>query len=659
MATMFPNVVALFHTPGEERVYRWLAGVAKPDDAHLAWYTPDIGDLEPDFVLFSPDVGLVVLEVKDWTLEHIFYVDPDTVEIWTGGRSERRQNPLRQARMYRDRLKDALRHDRRLMAKDPVHHGNPKIPLHHGVVFPNICRHEWEGQPWTAVIPSDRVFFADDLHPDGAICSDPSGGAFRAALLERFPPRFSFSLTEREVHFLRGLLFPQVRVELPTRSGGHVAVGRAIGHDAQASADALTYEVDRERLRVLDGNQEAIARRWDGGHHLIVGPPGTGKTLVLVHKAAFLLRYDPRVKHILLLCYNITLVNYIRRLLGAKGVPLGEGGVDVMHVYELCARVLGEPVPFEGEDADFYDLAVQEAADRALACDLLYDAVLIDEGQDFSDDMVRLATGLLDPVINHLWVALDQTQDIYLRSGSWKKVGMKAKSRVHRLRADYRNTQEITAFAARFTGSQGDAAPVATGPTTNPAVAAIVVEVASPRQLELLPDLLAVHGPPPAVSRFHDLAAAVASIPGTILDLQRTFGYPLSECAVLYPMRSLGDGAEGDRVQGAGANLPLAIQTALDAQGIVWRWASEDMHSKRSYDSTANSVTISTVHSVKGLDFACVFLVGFDMLKLGGRWSEAQIRSLTYVAATRARVWLWVLEGPLPVKGPQPAGAVS
>ncbi|MCJ7796562.1 MAG: NERD domain-containing protein [Thermoleophilia bacterium] len=655
MATMFPNAVELFHTPGEERVYRWLAAVAKPDDAHLAWYTPDIGDLEPDFVLYSPDVGLVVLEVKDWTLEHIFYVDPDTVELWTGGRSERRDNPLRQARNYRDRLKDALRHDRRLMAKDPVHHGNPKIPLHHGVVFPNICRHEWEGQPWTTVIPADRVFFADDLHPDGAICCDPSGGAFRAALQERFPPRFAFSLTEREVHFLRGLLFPQVRVDLPTRSGGRVAAGGATGHDAMVTADALAYEADRERLRVLDGNQEAIARRWDGGHHLIVGPPGSGKTLVLVHKAAFLLRYDPRVKHILLLCYNITLVNYIRRLLGAKGVPLGEGGVDVVHLYELCARVLGEPVPFEGEDADFYDLAVQEAADRALACGLRYDAVLIHEGQDFSDDMIRLATGLLNPVTNHLWVALDQAQDIYLRSGSWKKVGMKARSRVHRLRADYRSTQEISAFAARLAGSPSGPASAASAPAT----ANLGARVSPPTQLELLPDLLAVHGPEPAVRRFADLAAAVASIPGTILELQRDYGYPLSEFAVLYPMRSVGNGVEGDGVEGAGANLPAAIQTTLDAQGIVWRWASEDMHSKRSYDITADSVTISTVHSVKGLDFSCVFLVGFDMLKPGGRWSEAQIRSLTYVAATRARVWLWVLEGPPPVKGRQPAGAAS
>jgi hypothetical protein len=32
---------------------------------------------------------------------------------------------------------------------------------------------------------------------------------------------------------------------------------------------------------------------------------------------------------------------------------------------------------------------------------------------------------------------------------------------------------------------------------------------------------------------------------------------------------------------------------------------------------TRDSVTISTEHSVKGLDFACVFPVGFDYLETG------------------------------------------
>ena len=72
------------------------------------------------------------------------------------------------------------------------------------------------------------------------------------------------------------------------------------------------------------------------------GPSGSGKTLILVHKAAFLKKYNPEIKNILFVCYNITLTNYIKRLLSNKQVPLGEGGVTVKHFFELCSEIIGQ-----------------------------------------------------------------------------------------------------------------------------------------------------------------------------------------------------------------------------------------------------------------------------------------------------------------------------
>ncbi|MBU4449653.1 MAG: ATP-binding domain-containing protein, partial [Proteobacteria bacterium] len=63
---------------------------------------------------------------------------------------------------------------------------------------------------------------------------------------------------------------------------------------------------------------------------------------------------------------------------------------------------------------------------------------------------------------------------------------------------------------------------------------------------------------------------------------------------------------------------------------------------KRSYDVTTESVTISTIHSVKGFDYACVFLLGMDWLTPSSRWTEEQIRKMTYVAVTRAREKLFI-----------------
>jgi superfamily I DNA and RNA helicase len=80
----------------------------------------------------------------------------------------------------------------------------------------------------------------------------------------------------------------------------------------------LVYTAQAARLKTLDHNQEALARQLDGGHGTITGPSGSGKTLVLAHKAAFLQRYNPAIKNILFVCYNITLVSYVRRILVDK-----------------------------------------------------------------------------------------------------------------------------------------------------------------------------------------------------------------------------------------------------------------------------------------------------------------------------------------------------
>jgi superfamily I DNA/RNA helicase len=120
----------------------------------------------------------------------------------------------------------------------------------------------------------------------------------------------------------------------------------------------------------------------------------------------------------------------------------------------------------------------------------------------------------------------------------------------------------------------------------------------------------------------------------TIRHLSAEEGYPLSEMAMIYAMKT----PEND----PSMNLPLLIGKALDKRGLLHNWISEDYRAKRSYDVTTESVTISTIHSVKGFDYACVFLLGMDWLTPSSRWTEEQIRKLVYVAVTRARELLFI-----------------
>ena len=89
-------------------------------------------------------------------------------------------------------------------------------------------------------------------------------------------------------------------------------------------------------------------------------------------------------------------------------------------------------------------------------------------------------------------------------------------------------------------------------------------------------------------------------------------------------------------------HFPDLMMKALDKCGICSNWIASDYQAKRSYDVTTQNVTISTIHSVKGFDYACVFVIGLDWFN-HERWSEEQIKNLTYVALTRARERLYIL----------------
>lgn len=596
MAIMIPDDVEDFCTEGERHFYGFLKTVAKPDNKYIAWYLPDINGREPDFILFCKDTGLIIFEVKDWMLDQIQEANPQHFTLSINGRNEDRESPLKQAKTYCHMLMDKIREDRRLISKEPQHAGNPKIPIQEGVVFPNINKYEYMQKAIDKVIHSEQVFFWDDLHPQSDICSDLSGQCFSAALQQKFANAFRFNLTPDEMHHLRQLLFPMIRIEIPDRS------------------PEMKRNKDKARLMLLDHNQESIARKFDGGHRIITGPSGSGKTLVLVHRAAMLKQYNPAIKRILFVCYNITLVNFIKRLLSEKKVPLGEDGVEVVHFFELCAKIIKEPVTCEKEEMAYYDLIIEETLNKVKDYTDKYDAILVDEGQDFSDDMYRIVVSLLNPATNHLAIALDDNQNIYKRKQSWKDLGINVRGRVHRLSWVYRNTSTIADFARQFLGEKEKDEKPST-------------------QMELFQDFVSVKGPEPEIKKMSDLGNLVSYVTKQINHLHNEEYYPLSEIAIIYTQKS--------PEQLPDVHLPNLLKTALENSGIYCNWIAEDYRAKRSYDVTTQSVTISTIHSVKGFDYACVFVIGLDWLDKK-RWSDEQIRNLTYVAITRARERLYI-----------------
>jgi hypothetical protein len=595
MATMLPEDITGLEgvTDGEIKVFRFLREVAKPDRDFSCWYSPVFGvaGRAPDFLLFGKSLGLLVLEVKDWVLHQILAADFNRFIVRVSGKDETRTNPDKQAKGYVDALMERLRAlpDFRSVVGDTA--GKLKIPIGRMVVFPHIRRRDFlDREPLPFIIPPERVLFEDDIDPGGSLVADTSSQTLRKRLDAVLPFKLK-PLTRQETEKLKNLIWPEF-IQLPARLG-----------------EGKTWF--QQEVLALDEAQARLARRLGRGHQIIKGPPGTGKTLVLVHRCCQLRRYNPHIGRIMLVCFNIALASYLKRLLQEKGIGVGERGVEVCHFYEMCAAVLDERVEFNQTDSEYYQLVIQEtqeALDSGKNRLGTFGAILVDEGQDFSNEMLQVVLGLLVPG-GDLILALDSYQDLYRREASWRSAGIAARGRTHYLGNVYRNTFEIFEFSQRFIG---------VGPKEN-----------SQARLQL--DYFC-HGDPPQLMQFGDFDEIEAFLETDIRNRISGGEYQRSEIGVIYDDKTYGI----ETFTYDSRELPRRLLVQLEAAGIPVRWVSQDVRAKEGFDITTDRVSIVSIHSAKGLDFDLVYLVGVDHI-LPTAETYPYLTRLLYVGLTRAK----------------------
>ncbi len=437
MSTLIPSITTCkFDAPGERRFARLLEAVLEDD--YLCWYNVPIGParLHPDFIILHPRRGIIILEVKDWRCDSIQRIDPYEATILTNGGPVAQKNPLQQARGYALAVVDILKTDPQLIWAEGKQQGKLLFPWTFGVVLTRISRGEFEQTDLGDVIEPHRVICKDEMTET----TDPL--AFQERLWEMFPFNRQGMLTLPQIDRVRWHLFPEIR--LPHR---------------QAS---LFDELDDEPrtlpdiTRVMDLQQEQLARSLGEGHRVIHGVAGSGKTLILGYRAQHLAKACSRP--ILVLCFNRLLAQRLEHWMQVKGIA------DKVHVHTFhawCRRQLtafNVGLPLNAGDTDaFFDEMVDKVireVERGMIPAGQYDAVMIDEGHDFRPEWFKLVVQMVNPATNSLLVLYDDAQSIYATRGkgrfSFKGVGIQAQGRTTILRVNYRNTSEILDFAAGF-----------------------------------------------------------------------------------------------------------------------------------------------------------------------------------------------------------------
>ena len=578
MAEMIPDRLPSGASMGERKIFALLQQLA--DDV-IVYYEPVVAHRYPDFIVIIPSVGLLVIEAKGWYPTHISEANNVDVTINSRGQREICKHPLRQARQYQYQLMDiARRHPESaaLFQSQGAHVGRFIFPFGHLVVLNNCTRQQLDDRGLSEVFPARRVLARDELES-----LSPHETIDR--LKSYFDPWWAFSqLSERQISVLRAAIHPEIIISSP--------------------AEATHTE---QPLAVLDLRQERNAYSLGEGHRIVHGVAGSGKTVILIARAR-LVAQDPN-KQVLVLCFNRALAEYFQRLF--TQTP----NVTCLTFHQWGSQRNG--VRFsEAEDEEVFGERLLKRLQRGDGDSQKYDAVFIDEAQDFSKSWFLCSKlALKEPDDGDLLIVGDGSQSHYRRSPfTWREAGINAVGRTINTRFDldknYRNTQQIVRVAAEFVSTAGE--------QTDPEAG---LQIVRPN-----PDIALRSGPAPemlvASTLEDELNVAVRKILAW-----REEGLKPSDIAVLY--RANTDG------------WVKQLATALSKEVAVY-WPHD--LSGQFVDSAG--VCLRTMHSAKGLQWRAVLVMRCDMLpfllapNIDRAEQERLERGLMYVAMTRAEMML-------------------
>lgn len=576
---------ALHLNVGERRFLSFLKEAFALQEDYIVWHEPRLErDTRPDFVIWGPQLGLVAVEVKGWRESTLVSVETETFTLNCDGEESKCKNPLSQARNYKNILINQLKRYRRPAITEVTgkYMGGLKFPVGHCVVYPGISKRGSVAEAICAVNGTRFSFFKEDLNAS----SLESAREFIARLQDCFTDRWNFTPLDVEaVKQLRSLISPEI----------------------------IIGELDElDKIRALDFEQEMLAKDLGLGHRVIHGVAGSGKSLIIACRAKYLLRCNPKWS-ILVVCYNKAFVNQMKDFLKASFPEVDGSNIEVTNFHALMYSLVGkwpDRLPQESDQdnarrvGEFFADAIASGKTTKR-----YDALLIDEGQDFDTSWCRSLISLLNPKTGSLLFAYDSVQNIFGRSLTLKDAGINAVGRTKILKKSYRSTQEILSFAYKALGKKPRAI------------------ISDDVQLDLYPDFEERHGPPPVIVERKERLELYSYVAHSISEHLRQ-GVAKSNIAILHT------GLSSD---GRNQLLRELGKIGLCERDVFW----VEGDNKKNLTLSSNSIKITHLESSKGLEFEVVFFLGLDEMPREDR-KTADEKALAFVGMSRAKKYLYL-----------------
>jgi superfamily I DNA/RNA helicase len=365
-------------------------------------------DGEADFIIAHPDVGFLVIEVKGGRVT--VRPGPKWTSIDRDGVAHEIENGMRQAMKSKKVVLNALID---VWGKKP-----PFFRARHGVILPHSTEPDPELGDLARGMPRDLFVFKGQMprlglrirelinwNAPGANDKVGMGGVKGLDLLKR--------LYGREIE-LKSLLRDEID------------------------------DVERRIVQLSDNQKRVLGLVRNHKSCVIQGAAGTGKTVIAKEKA---LKDIEAGANVLMLCFNRLLKDHLENELRAQLSEEENGRLAVHTFHGLCRLTSGREKKAGESNSDFFDNILPTSFYEAIldtniqnaGLPLQFDSLIVDEGQDFSDDWFRILCDLRD--LNDATIAVfqDGNQCIYRTNEITALLGVEPIT----LMENFRNSREI------------------------------------------------------------------------------------------------------------------------------------------------------------------------------------------------------------------------
>ena len=393
----------------------------------------------PDFVVVSPAVGVMSIEVKDWNLTRNIYEWRDQYKLQVTDRSTGRareiENPTAQASAYLYALMELI--------------AGLDVFVTSIVAFPTVSRSDFLNRLENIAVLQNpqsqffldlsRTLFREDL--DNYIAQPET-------LLTQV------AATHAKFHTASPNQVERVHVRLLPSS---FRIG-----------DYTDRQQNQHRLKMITREQQRWIDSLDENQNYLLDVAGSGKTNMLLSKAMRLVEAagEGALPHILVTTYSRNLETNIRRIFQAKiaDSPIRTRYQDAITVQSIPAvmeqmviTVLGldgiDRYRTAGESWEAYEERLRDDVDSILRSEperfRRFDYVFVDEIQDF-DNFYLLVAGHLCKSRRFFFVG-DIGQKIYERSHSLERLGfVRGRVELKKSYKMFRTPRYIAELATRF-----------------------------------------------------------------------------------------------------------------------------------------------------------------------------------------------------------------